>query len=339
MNEDNHSVEENLIVKHLTGEASDAEENALKEWITMSKENELIYTKLKRAFELTGKHYNTHGYENIDVNEEIEWNRFVKTIDQRNEKSVHFVPERKQNNAWLRIAAAILLIVASGIVVNYFSSQSGNQIYVTAENTETVTLPDGSTVFLNRNSELAFKKSFGEKHRVVSLSGEGFFEVVPDSQSPFIIEIHQAEVTVLGTSFNIQSYIGRDELEVTVETGIVKFNPKMIDQDVELRAGEKGVFGIQTRKLVKDVNKDVNYIAWKTKRIVFDGNNLEEVAGVLRSVYGIEVVISENVSETCQVTVTFDNQSLDAVLNVLKSTLDLTYKMERNKIEITKAGC
>lgn len=339
MNEDNHSVEENLIVKHLTGEASAAEENALKEWIAMSNENELIYTKLKKVYELTGKHYTASGYENIDVNEEKEWNRFVKKIDQQNEKTVDFVPERNHNNAWLRIAAAILLVVASGIVVNYFVSQSGDQVHVTAENTETVTLPDGSTVFLNRNSELSFNKSFGEKNRMVSLNGEGFFEVVPDPQSPFIIKMAQAEVTVLGTSFNVQNYFGKDELEVTVETGVVKFAPKIINQNVDLRAGEKGVFKRQTKKLVKDKNDNANYIAWKTRRIVFDGNNLEAVARVLRSVYGVELVISAKVSENCQVTVTFDNQSLEAVLNVLKSTLDLTYKIEGNKIEITKAGC
>ena len=149
----------------------------------------------------------------------------------------------------------------------------------------------------------------------------------------------QAEITVLGTSFNVQTYKNREEVEVTVETGIVKLNPLLIDKAVELRAGEKGIFRKKEKTLISALNDDTNYLAWKTRRIIFEASDLNAVAKAISTAYGMEVLILPNVSSACRVTVTFENQSLDAVLKVLASTLDLTYKIEGNKIEITKAGC
>lgn len=338
MNEENHSVEENLIIRHLTGEATDAEEKSLQEWIAMSGENADKFKKLEKAYELSGSHYDPNASAHLDINVASEWSRFEKSIEDRG-KSISFTPQQYGRNLWIRIAAAILLVVASGIVFNYFTSQGGEQVYQTAENTESITLPDGSSISLNRNSRLSYNKNFGKEQREVRLEGEGFFDVVTNKKSPFVIVAEEAEVTVLGTKFNVQAYASDAHITVTVESGVVKFNPKPIAQVVELRAGEKGVFDKSQKELTSNQNDDINYLAWKTKQISFQGASLSEVAEVLRSVYGVKVILNPNISTSCQVTVSFDNQSLDAVLNVLKSTLDLTYRINGNQIEITKAGC
>ncbi len=337
MNEENHSVEEELIVKHLTGEATAAEEKTLQEWITLSKENEALFNKMRKVFELTGKYYKPGASSELDIDVSKEWDQFKKSIEDE-ENLISIVPAKSSPQTWLRVAAVILLVVVSGIVINYFAAQ-GEQVYQTAENSETIELPDGSTVNLNRNSRITFRKKFGVQHREITLEGEGFFDVVPSKERPFIIRMQEAEITVLGTAFNVHAYATNKEVTVTVASGVVRLAPKQLQQMVELKAGEKGVFDKLQKALTSKQNDDINYLAWKTRKIVFEESNLNQVAEALRSAYGVDVTISADVSAACRVTVTFDNQTLDAVLKVLKSTLDLTYKINGNQIEITKAGC
>ncbi len=337
LSDQNHIAEELLIAKHLSGETTAAEEDALQKWIALAPGNEQIYLKFKRVYELSGKIHDPSAGDSLGIDVEKEWSHFLKKVEE-NEKTIQFEPQAK-SNAWLRIAAAVLLVVASGIVVNYFVSKGRDQVYQTAENTEVINLSDGSTVFLNRNSMLTVRSSFAKKNREVELRGEAFFEVKPDKQKPFIIGTSGADITVLGTSFNVQSYEQRNEVEVVVETGLVKLAPREMDQSVELKAGEKGVLRKREMELVSSPNTDVNFLSWKTKRLIFNKANLKSVLETLQATYGVEFIISGDVSKECQVTVTFENQSLEAVLKVLQSTLDLTYNQEGNKIEITGAGC
>lgn len=337
MNNQNHSEETLLIAKHLSGETTHSEEEALQRWISLSNDNEQIYLKFKRVYEVSGKIYDHSAGDSLGIDVEQEWNLFVNKVEQQG-KTIEFVPQSK-GSAWLKIAAALLLLVASGIVINYFVGKGGEQIYQTAENTEVIDLPDGSIVSLNRHSTLIVKNSFAKQGRTVELLGEAFFEVTPDQQKPFIIGVDKAEVTVLGTSFNVQNWDHQNEVEVVVETGVVKLKPKELNQSVELRAGEKGTYRKKEKQLVSTKNTDTNFLSWKTKNMVFSNTNLKSVVETLRATYGVEIVISADVSDECEVTVTFENQPLEIVLKVLESTLSLTYKREGNKIEITGAGC
>ncbi|MEP2668408.1 MAG: FecR domain-containing protein [Cyclobacteriaceae bacterium] len=337
MSDNNHSEETLLIAKHLSGETTSAEEEALQKWIALSSANEKIFLKFKRIYEVSGKIYDRSGGDALDIDVEKEWNHFVKEAEQKG-KTIEFNPQTK-SGMWLRIAAALLLVIASGVVINYFVGKGREHIYQTAENTEIISLPDGSTVSLNRNSILTVKNSFDDKNREVELLGEAFFEVVPDSQRPFTIQVGEAQVTVLGTSFNVQNLDSRNEVEVIVETGIVKLGSNEINQSVELKAGEKGVFRKNEKEIISNQNTDVNFLSWKTKTVIFNNTDLKSVVETLESTYGVEITISAEVSADCEITVTFENQSLESVLKVLKSTLDLTYRREGNKIEITGVGC
>jgi ferric-dicitrate binding protein FerR (iron transport regulator) len=335
LSDNKHSEEELLIAKHFSGETTVAEEEALQKWIALSNTNKQVYLKFKRLYEASGNIYSLSAADSIDVDKE--WGRFVKEVELK-EKTIEF-KQQPQSSVWLRIAAVLLLVVVSGIVINYFTSKGKDQVYQTAENTEVINLPDGSIVSLNRHSTLIVKSSFAKKDRAVELLGEAFFEVTPNQQKLFIISADKAEVTVLGTSFNVRNLDNQNEVEVVVETGIVKLKPKEIKQSLELRAGEKGTFRKREKELVSNQNTDINFLSWKTKQMVFNNTDLKSVMETVQSTYGVEIVISADVSQDCEVTVTFENQSLEAVLKILQSTLNLTYKREKNKIEITGAGC
>ena len=102
------------------------------------------------------------------------------------------------------IAATIMLLVGIGIFIKFFNN---HHTYKTAlGEVQTITLHDGSRIFLNAGSEQRVPDKFAETTRFVWLEGEGFFEVAKDSLHPFIVETEKTRTEVLGTKFNMSAY-------------------------------------------------------------------------------------------------------------------------------------
>ncbi len=321
-----------LISRSLHGEASTVEEKNLVDWLSLSDDNKAYYEKSKKAFTLAKNHFKRKTPEPA-INLDKEWNHFLKQIDTKNNVRT-LAPVR-----WARLAAALLILVVSGFIINYFISANRNTIIETTGEIKEVTLPDGSQVTLNRNTTISYTKDFNKTSRKIVLDGEAFFNVERDEQKPFIISVKETTVEVLGTSFNIQGYSSNEELEVVVSTGLVKFSVPDLKRGVTLRAGERGVFSESDGQLAQQPNENVNFLAWKTKKIIFVGSDLRYVIESLNKIYNSHITLIAEVPDTCLVTVTFENQDLEAVLNVLKTTLNLTYRIQNGEIEITHAGC
>lgn len=331
---DDNNIYKDLITKSLVGEATVAEENQLQEWLATNPEDKKDFEESKRVIELTDQHYAT-GLENPSLNVDNEWQVFLETVESKKTKVVPLTTA--QPNRWLKIAAGLLLIVASGFIINFFLTRNSLVEYQTADVKQEIILPDQSKVTLNRNSSLSYRRDYGKKDRKVKLKGEAFFEVTHNEAQAFIINTTNAQIRVLGTSFNVHT--SEKETEVVVATGMVKFTNKATNKGIILKAGNKGQIRAKADELILTENHNMNYDSWKTGKIIFDENNLTDVLNTLKSVYGTSIEIESGVNQDCEVTVTFDQQSLDAVLNVLKSTLNLTYETKGNKIIITDTGC
>lgn len=336
MNVEKDDSAENLITRCLTGEASAEEQLRLDDWRAKHSGNEKLFQDFKKTFDWSNRHLAARQSQKIDVDVDHEWNEFRQTIQPEQARSVQL---GSGVSFGLRMAAAILLLVTAGAVTYYWATKNSEMVYETAANTLNVELPDGSQVVLNQNSRLTYEKDFGEETRNVFLSGEAFFEVAHNAQRPFVIEVGRAEVQVLGTSFNVFSYRPEEKIEVVVTTGTVKLSVPQQKKQVTLRAGDKGVYAPAAQQLTSERNSDVNFAAWKTKHIVFEEVDLRTVVETLNRVYGANIKVSAAIPATCVVTVSFDQQSLEAIMTVLKDTLNLTYRGEGKSIEIIEAGC
>jgi ferric-dicitrate binding protein FerR (iron transport regulator) len=96
---------------------------------------------------------------------------------------------------------------------------------------------------------------------------------------------------------------------------------------------------IASHELSSGINKDINFLSWNTRKIVFTEDDLQTVVATLNKIYHANISIATDIPASCIVTVTFDQQSLEAILNVLETTLNLTLRTSGNQIEITAAGC
>ncbi|WP_343690432.1 FecR domain-containing protein [Chitinophaga sp.] len=153
-------------------------------------------------------------------------------------------------------------------------------------------LPDGTTVWLNAGSSLKYPTAFTGKERIVTISGEAFFDVAKDAAHPFVVEVtDQLKVQVLGTQFNINAYTDEKQINTTLLQGSVKVNKGAAS--VILQPGQQA----QVKEGIT-VNNHINtaqVTAWKDGVFNFDDLGVEAVMRQLARWYDIEVVYEQGI--------------------------------------------
>jgi ferric-dicitrate binding protein FerR (iron transport regulator) len=144
----------------------------------------------------------------------------------------------------------------------------------------------------------------------------------------------------IGTSFYVNTSKSFGQMEVVLAEGkaAVYFEDNPSGQ-VVVSPGERVDIRLSENNIIKSINQDGNYLAWKTRRFVFTNNTLIEVVTLLNKVYHSDIRIPGNNINNCRLTATFDNQSLESVLNVIKSTLDVSVIPKGSTFEISGRKC
>ena len=320
-NENNHIAPYELIGKYLAGQASQYEIFELESWVKENPEHEKLFLEYKRLWIMSGL---DKANDSIDV--ESEWKKLESKLFAEDVKVKPLYETTKSGilRPLLRYAAIFITLIAlSGILYLLLSKPQMEE--VTATNSIITTqLPDGSEVTLNLGSKLIYPSKFKGDTRSLKLEGDAFFKVTPDKTKAFIVEAGQVVVKVLGTSFYLNAKAEQTEVEVTVSSGKVSFGAGT--EEVILIAGEKGTFNKERGTLNKVANEDENFISWKTKKMVFHEERLEVVFRKIEQTYGTTIqIISPEILE-CRLTATFDNQSLENVMEILKATFNLEIK-------------
>jgi transmembrane sensor len=152
-----------------------------------------------------------------------------------------------------------------------------------------VILPDGTRVWLNSSSKLEFPTAFSGKQRVVSLSGEAYFEVQKNAMIPFIVNVNEMEVQVLGTHFNIMAYGDEDQVKTTLLEGSIKIK-KGLDSKI-LVPGQQAL--ISSKDKIDVIKADLeSAVAWKNGYFKFDKDGITSVMRQLARWYDMEVIFS-----------------------------------------------
>ncbi|MEQ9468258.1 MAG: FecR domain-containing protein [Ekhidna sp.] len=315
----NHSELIHLASQRFAGEAS-PEELARLEELLADKGNSQFFSELEKVWNGTGK---VAGITQDDINEE--WLRL------RGEMRL----AKRPSFPFLKIAASIALIAVIGIAF-YFTNRA-DQEYLIAGQVQTQTLNDGSMVTLNAQSELNYPATFSGETREVQLKGEAFFEVERNPEKPFIIRTSSVAVAVLGTSFTVRARESEKTATVVVASGSVEVSHR--GDKIRLEVGEKGILDKESGRLFKLVNNDPNFLSWKTGKFTFANTPLSEVINVLDNAFTEKITLKEPSPTGCPVTVSFENQSLDSILEILKATLGLSIQKTKTEILISGQGC
>ncbi|MCW3111194.1 MAG: hypothetical protein JWQ09_5700 [Segetibacter sp.] len=351
-----------LLTRKLAGEASDEELIELKELI--EKNPDSFYTE-----EVFGEIWNSK----VQVEDE---NFFYKRHKRKYREEFDFADGKEyiedvrdlkhKRNKYLAGSLCIVLLLA---VTGYlFFSSPGKTTRIPAYTEiisgkgvrKSVTLPDGTNVWLNADSRLSFDANIHENNiRVVELAGEAFFDVVHIKDRPFIIHTKKVSITVLGTAFNVKAYPGEKNCETTLIRGSIelvtndkakqKFILKPSEKFSVIERKTKGTAGIRNSDKgndssfllieyitpVKLANKEyVPETSWTENKLIFENETLDELVPKLERWYNVKIDITAKSRAGYKFTGSFANETIEQALTAMKLIKPFNFKINDKNIAI-----
>lgn len=319
----NGSSIDDLLVKYLLKETSEAESVHAEQWINASPEQAKHFEQLQQIWQnsLIG------GYESPSENDA--WERFRNQVQTKKESAnTHkIIPFSR----WMT-AAAVLLVVIAGSWIWFQRSHSTADLYTLSSGDRVITdtLTDKTIITLNKNSTLSYLPHFNEKNRNVALEGEAFFNVAHETKKPFVVHVNHVTITVLGTSFNVNG--SGNTTEVIVASGSVKVSGAK--NSVALHANEKVVIAGAGGLLKKVAVNDKLYSYYRTRTFVCDNTPLADLVKTLNDAYDADIVMDNPRLNQLKITSTFyRDQSLDTILSIISQTFtQVTITRQDNQI-------
>lgn len=200
-------------------------------------------------------------------------------------------PGRSRRTPWLYGSIATAAATALAVGVWTSSGVGSTRTFGTGDAPKTVVLSDGSTVYLNRHTDLQVRMV--RDRRAVELSnGEAAFDVAHDATRPFVIAAGEHHIRVLGTAFNVMH--DGDRFAVSVERGRVAVRPAHASVDLNLVAGQK-LEQVGRRRAVLSRTSTDEGSAWRRGVLIYHDAELAEVAADLSRYFNRPVVISDSV--------------------------------------------
>ncbi len=221
--------------------------------------------------------------------------------------------ERRASMRWLWLVPAMAAIV----LAVFFRWQGAWTEYRSYDVPQAFTLADGTRVTLAPGATLRYQVR--KDPRKVSMSGKIHYDVARDESHPFTISLAQACVEVLGTTFQVA---GSDStVRVDVMSGKVRFSGPE-DDGIILTAGQSGQLsgGVPVRCEPAGPNP----AAWVGGRFRYDATPLGTVLAELSDYYGVRLSVGSGNGEGKCLTGDFSTDSLDEILEIVESVLEVS---------------
>lgn len=250
-----------------------------------------------------------------------------KSLNLQNEKLVSF----EEAGAQLKNQQSLLEYITEGdielvepLVYNTLLTPKGGNYQLT--------LSDGTKVWLNANTSIKYPVRFTDSTREVYLKGEAYFDVQHNGK-PFIVNMQESNIRVLGTSFNVFAYENEPYSSTTLVEGSIRLSTK--DAQKTLVPNEQAnVIVNQTDIQLKSVNTEV-YTSWIKGKIEFEDENLEAVMRRLSRLYNFDYKFENHTLKEFHFTARIDNtQPISSILKMLEMTTDVHFKLKDNTIII-----
>ena len=241
---------------------------------------------------------------------------------------------------WLSYAAVFVgALVLNTIFMYFYINKAGNETEVFATITSprgqitSMTLFDGTTVWLNSGSSLKYSNWFGKKQREVTLDGEALFEVKKDTKKTFVVNLGASKVQVHGTIFNVRNY--HAEKEVVLLEGKIEFSHQ--GKFIQMMPNDRIIVNKNTEEVTVDRVNASTYQSWIGGKINFDNETLENLALRLERWYDIEFEFEKpNIKAYKFSGVINKDKSLDYTLRIIQLTNKVKFRKAADKIYITE---
>lgn len=230
-------------------------------------------------------------------------------------------------------AAAAIFLTGAATSELVTGKRQETVLMASSENISSYTLPDGSKVWLNKNSWLTYNQRFGKRTRQVALKGEGYFEVNRDERRPFIVKMqNDLDIKVLGTTFNACNYPSLNKAEVILRSGSVQVSDNGRNEHVILKPNQKFTWNEGTAE-ISSVNA-MNCCRWFEHRLVFDNVKLKDILENLSHKYQTEISLNVGNLADKHMSMTIRDESVEDILDILTTLLPIRWRYQGAEIII-----
>lgn len=230
-------------------------------------------------------------------------------------------------------AAAAIFLTGAATSELVTGKRQETVLMASSENISSYTLPDGSKVWLNKNSWLSYNQKFGKRTRQVALKGEGYFEVNRDERRPFIVKMqNDLDIKVLGTTFNACNYPSLNKAEVILRSGSVQVSDNGRNEYVILKPNQKFTWNEGSAE-ISSVNA-MNCCRWFEHRLVFDNVKLKDILENLSHKYQTEISLNVGNLADKHMSMTIRDESVEDILDILTTLLPIRWRYQGAEIII-----
>lgn len=329
-----------LLEKYLSGECTDAEKELVEAWYA-SLQGEPRY--LDHLPDTEQDEVRNEAFGNI--------RRELNMVEER--------PVRRIQWHWMAgIAASVVIAIGIFLAGNLKTTQlpevtikgtrDTNELPVTKfENTGNQIarhkLPDGSVVTMHPGAKITYRAEFANNKRLVLFSGEGFFDVKKDKTRPFNIISGDMVIRVLGTSFNVKAIDSQKKFQVDVVTGSVQVTAQgesFDKQEVILKPQQQALFELDSKRLISKTSPpQAKKEIYEPVTIVFEETPLNKVIEQLEKRFNVSISLANPGLARCGLTANFESQTFSGILEILCTSLEVTYTISGNNITINGEPC
>lgn len=316
---------EELIFTYLSGKATPEEFAALTAWAGESPEHLRRYQLIRNIWEVAGP-----AFDPDDIKQEQAHQAVMKKLLLKRSPQSFFV-------YWQRVAAVLLLpliLLSAYLWIERADKEapiSYQEVFAPYGTHSKVNLPDGSVAWLNAGSSLKFPTVFKEGERSVLLDGEAYFEVESDTRNPFMVNTEVLTIKATGTAFNVEAYTQDTIASVTMVKGKIDVTIGNA-RPFALKPGERMRYDTKQALCQVDNTDPYKWYAWKDGMLVFRDDPLDYVFKRIGQTFNVDIAIKDADIARHLYRATFEDESLDEILRLLKLTAPIQYKkFERGK--------
>lgn len=306
-----------LIVPALRGEQTPEEERGFQEWLDASADNRQHFLRLQEMWKdgLTDYAF----YRQAD--EVKGWEALRGKMEQGKIVQGGFEQRVRSIRRW--VAAAAIILVVAGAGWWYMNGKTGGTLYSTvAGQQRTVSLPDGSSIDLDAETQVRLTDGFNQTNRTMTLlSGRVRCAIVHQAKIPFIVNMEVADVKDIGTIFTVQRT--KDSISVTVAEGRIVFTDRKTGQTREVPAGGDITF--------YTADNHIKFVS----SLKFDNARLSDVIEALGLAFGRKIMLMDASMAEKRLTVHLDGETFEDALQTVCASLGLEYRMDNGNYIIS----
>lgn len=335
-------MNDELLIKYIQQTCSESEREQVRLWLAEETDHHRLF-ELEELYALKTQMRYARPARSEQAYERLLHRLHAQTPETNNRTiaSVHLQPTSwKTLFSYAAVVSILCLLSANLIFLAQGEETAGTEAYNTIRVPKgqrvSVTLSDGTNVWLNAESQFSYPSQFKGDRRQVHLQGEAYFDVTPDRKHPFMVQLPSLNIKVLGTQFNAKAYPNEDHCitlrqgSVEVSTPNGKHLQKMLPKD-QIYYRKSGKWEHRTQTNAAEASD------WINGGLRIDNLPLHEFLPDLERHYDVEIHIQDAAIQDIPFTCHFKNGvDIKEALELLKATKQIDYIIDMKDIYLYK---